>query len=282
MMRETIINYSLLKSPNWVRNKLQGLSNRFFKYRRIIACELHFFFHPIELDETKILPDSIPVFINNYNRFTTLRFQIDWLNSIEDKVSIIIVDNNSDYVPLLEYYKSLNYHNVQVAYLGINSCLQGIGYLLRKHRKIEKYVVTDPDLLPYTETPGNIISHLEKILDNYPSFNHVGLSLEIKDIPLTNPLRERIMHHESQYWPPRAKKINEELLIAPIDSTFAMYRKTSNFFLRFPAIRTNRPYTLKHMDWYISKENPTDEMTYYMKTCKAVATWATEAKRNHA
>jgi len=234
------------------------------------------------LDESKILPDTIPVLINNFNRFTSLRFQIEWLISLEDKVSIIIVDNNSDYQPLLEYYKSLKYHNVQVAYLGINSCLIGIGYLLKKLKKTEKYVVTDSDLLPYTETPTNIISHLKKLLDKYPDYNHVGPSLEINDIPQSNPLREKIINHESQYWSPFAKKINEEVLVAPIDSTFAMYRRTSNFFLRYPALRTDRPYTLKHLDWYLNKENPTDEMTYYMKTCKPVATWATEAKRNHA
>ena len=201
---------------------------------------------------------------------------------MEDKVSIIIVDNNSDYQPLLEYYKSLKYQNVQVAYLGINSCLNGVGYLLGKLKKTDKYIVTDSDLLPYAETPLNIISHLKKLLDKYPAYNHIGPSLEINDIPQSNILRERIVQHESQYWPPLAKKINEEVLIAPIDSTFAMYRITSNFFLRYPALRTDRPYTLKHLDWYLNKENPTDEMTYYIKTCKPVATWATEAKRNHA
>lgn len=279
-MRETIINYSLHKKSSWFQNKLQGLSNRYFKYKRILTCKLYFFFHPVVLDKSKILPGTIPIFINNFNRFTSLRFQIEWLTSIHDKVSIIVVDNNSDYLPLLEYYKSLNYQNVQVVYLGINSCLHGIGYLLGKLRGVEKYVVTDSDLLPYAETPENIISHLEKLLDKYPSYNHVGPSLEINDIPRCNPLQEKIVHHESQYWPPLAKRINEDLVIAPIDSTFAMYRKTSNFFLRYPALRTARPYTLKHLDWYINKENPTDEMAYYMKTCKPIATWATEAKRN--
>jgi len=281
-MRESMINYSLHKKSNWVRNKFQGLSNRYFKYKRILACNLFFLFHPIKLDDSKILPDTIPVFINNFNRVTSLRFQIGWLNSLKDKVSIIIVDNNSDYQPLLNYYKTLKYHNVQVAYLGINSYLNGIGYLVKRLKGKEKYVVTDSDLIPYTETPDNIISHLSKLLDKYPDYNHVGPSLEINDIPQSNPLRERIIYHESQYWSPKAEKMDEEVFVAPIDSTFAMYRKTSNFFLRYPALRANRPYTLMHVDWYLSRENPTYEMNYYMKKCKAFATWATEAKRNHA
>jgi hypothetical protein len=58
-----------------------------------------------------------------------------------------------------------------------------------------------------------------------------------------------------------------------------MYRKSSRVRVLGPALRTNRPYTLRHIDWYLIPLEYTDEYRMYLKTCKTVATWATEIKR---
>ena len=57
----------------------------------------------------KITANSIPVIIINYNRCQTLMQMVEWLQNLNDKVSIIIVDNASTYPPLLEYYDCLLY-----------------------------------------------------------------------------------------------------------------------------------------------------------------------------
>ena len=76
-----------------------------------------------------------------------------------------------------------------------------------------------------------------------------------------------------------AKCLNEKTYEAKIDTTFAMYRKSSKVLLTEPALRTTRPYTLKHIDWYLDPENHTEEFKYYLRSCKSFATWAHESKR---
>ena len=50
-------------------------------------------------------PQQVPIFINNYNRLTTLTQLIDALVS-RGYTNITILDNQSTYPPLLDYYKT--------------------------------------------------------------------------------------------------------------------------------------------------------------------------------
>ena len=69
--------------------------------------------------------------------------QIDWLLNLDDKVSIIIVDNLSTYPPLLEFYKNIDHPLVQVVYLNFNSWRKGAEYIgERKLKDFEKYIFT--------------------------------------------------------------------------------------------------------------------------------------------
>jgi glycerol-3-phosphate responsive antiterminator len=280
MFEETIISYSPDAGSTWWRNKLKGAINRCWKLHRQLRWRMWLLLHKVTIDQSRILPGTTPVFINNFNRRTSLRFQLQWLLSLKDPVSIIIVDNKSDYRPLLDYYKTLDFPNVQVVYLGINSWLLGISTLVKKLKQGVKYVVTDPDLLPCADTPDDIVSHLSILLDKYPAYNHIGASLEINDLPDTNIIRDRVIDHERKYWPPIAQMLNNEAIVAPIDSTFAIYRNSSSFLKLSPALRANRPYHLKHIDWYLYGLPATEEMKHYINTCQPVATWATEFKRS--
>jgi hypothetical protein len=246
---------------------------------RFLKWHLHKFLHPITIDESKLRSNTTPVLINNFNRLCTLKVQIEWLRSLNDPVSIIIVDNKSTYAPLLEYYRSLDYPNVQVVYLNFNSWKAGVMAVAEKLSGFPKFIVTDPDLLPYNSTPADVISYLSRLMDRYEGYNHIGLSLEINDIPDTNPLKKRILDHQSQFWPPIAKKINNEVYEAFIDTTFAMYRNSSKMKYSLPALRTGRPYTLKHKDWYLDAERLSQEFIYYLKSCEPVATWASALKK---
>jgi len=116
-------------------------------------------------------------------------------------------------------------------------------------------------------------------LDKYPKYNHVGTSLEINDLPDCYPLKEKVIKHESHYWAPEANLINGEVTAALIDTTFAMYRNTSKVLPTGPALRTVRPFTLKHVDWYLDPNKHTPEYQYYLDSCKSYATWAHESKK---
>lgn len=279
-MAEEVINYSGTDQNNWWTNKWRGLSNRYYKYKRYFLWYLHCRLHTIEPDYTKLPPDCIPILINNFNRLDLLKKQIEWLLNLDDKVAILIVDNLSTYPPLLDYYKNIDHPLVQVIYLNFNSWRKGVEYIGRKKLPgFKKYIITDSDLLPYHNTPKNIVGHLSMLLDQYPEYNHIGSSLEIDDLPDYNPLKETIIRHESIFWPPLAKCLNNEVYVAKIDTTFAMYRNSSTPLDTEPALRAVRPYTLKHVDWYLNPKNHTQEFKYYLRSCKSFATWAHESKR---
>jgi len=281
-MAEEVINYSDNNESSWLQNKWKGLTNRYHKYKRFLLWDIHTRLNRITPDYTKIASDSIPVLINNFNRLELLQKQIDWLLSLDDKVSIIIIDNLSTYPPLLEFYKNINLPNVQVVYLNFNSWRKGAEYLGEKKLKdFEKYIITDSDLLPFESTPKNLIGHISMLMDNYPDYNHIGVSLEINDLPDHNPMKEKIVKHESNFWPPKARLINEEVIVAKIDTTFAMYRNSSKVLPTEPALRMVRPYTLKHVDWYLNPNHNTSEFQFYLDSCKSFATWAHESKREN-
>lgn len=277
-MSEEIVNYDELK-PSWFKNKIKGLKNKYFIKQRALRWNLHIAKNNIKLDYSKIPKTAMPVLINNYNRTHTLNQMVEWLLSLEDEVAIIIVDNQSDYPPLLEYYDNIKHPNVQAVLLNFNSYKHGIEYLANQLVHHDKFMMSDPDLIPYPDTPKDIISHISRLMDKYPNYNHIGPSLEILDIPDDIPVKQKVVKHESQFWSPHAEKLNDEAYVANIDLTLAMYRKSSKYMALGPSLRTDRPYTVQHIDWYVKEEDYTDDFRYYLATTGTFATWAMQIKK---
>jgi hypothetical protein len=278
-MKERIADYNPGQQRPWWKRKLQGGLNRVSPWVRHAKWKLHLAFHPVRFDASKIPETGVPLIINNYNRLQVLQDQLDWLRTLEGISGILIVDNDSNYEPLLRFYDSLSSETrIQVVYLGHNSWRKGAAELAAQLLKAHTYViVTDPDLLPYAQTPTDLVSHLVSVAQQYPTYNHVGTSLEINDIPDHNPLKANIFHHESKYWKQLLSN-DPRAFVAPIDTTFAIYKQGSVIEQLEPALRLNRPYTLKHIDWYQNPEVRTEEYNHYMSTAKIFATWATEMK----
>ena len=280
-MAEEVIDYAGKQNSSWIQNKIRGLKNRYHVYKRYLLWDIHTRINTIEPDYSKLPKDAIPILINNFNRLDLVKQQIDWLLDLDDKVAIIIVDNLSTYPPLLDFYKKINHPLVQVVYLNFNSWRKGAEYIGEKKLKdFEKYIITDSDLLPFSNTPKNLVGHLAELMDKYPQYNHIGTSLEINDLPDKNPMKSKVIRFESDYWSPKAQVLNNEVYVAKIDSTFAMYRRNSKVLLTHPALRTKRPFTLKHIDWYLGPEDFSEEYIYYLKSCKSFATWATQLKKD--
>lgn len=226
------------------------------------------------LDSRRLSPSSFPIVINNFNRLDSLRILVDWLRSLDGETSIIILDNGSSFAPLRDYYRSLRQvPNLQVVRLGYNARLYGIEDAVRELRAFRRYVVTDPDLVPYPDTPRDILRHMDALLDRYPRFSHVGASLEVRDIPDHYPLKAAVQEWESRYWPPRATPVGADGYEAWVDTTFAMYRQGADVTRIEPAMRLARPYTLKHVDWYLDPARLTDEQRFYQRVSHPVASW---------
>jgi hypothetical protein len=170
----------------------------------------------------------------------------------------VFVDNNSDYPPLLEYYKTTKYEVIQMD--------QNYGYkvvwdqgILDKLGITGEYIVTDPDL--YLDgIPDDFLEVLREGLRRYPQFDKCGFSLEINDLPPTDFCPAG---YEKQFW---SRPLDKQYFAAPIDTTFALYKVP---FHSYNAIRTNRPYTARHMPWYyFDFEDMPDDEQYYFRTTK--------------
>ena len=170
----------------------------------------------------------------------------------------VFVDNNSDYPPLLEYYKNCPY---QVLRMNKNYGHQVVWQqgLLNELSLPDYYIVTDPDL-DLSGIPDDFLSILEAGLKKYPQFDKCGFSLEINDLPPTDFCPAG---YEKQFW---EHKLDDMYFKAAVDTTFALYKVP---FHSYNAIRTNRPYTAKHMPWYYFDfdDMPEDEQ-YYFRTCR--------------
>lgn len=230
----------------------------------------------LQLDNKKLSPTSIPVVFVNFNRHTPLKQFLAWLMSLKHNLSFIILDNASTYQPLLKFYDEIETkNNIQVIRLPYNFGIRVTYHLSQLLSSFDYYIVSDPDLIPYGSTPTNIIDVMIQTLEDNPSYNHVGPSLEINDIPSNYSLRSKVLNQEKQFWPPEAPQLSPEAIIAKIDTTFALYRSQSSVLELEPAIRLNRPYTLKHVDWYHDCNRPFDrEYKYYVKQCSHFASWS--------
>jgi len=204
------------------------------------------------------------VLIINFNRLTLPQKMADWCAL--HGLTPIFVDNHSDYNPLLEYYYSecpydvyrlkANYGHTVIW----NKELNILGQLGIKGR----YIVTDPDL-GLEGIPDDFMDILNAGLDKYQNkgINKCGFSLEINDLPDSaegNFIREKV---EPRYW---RFKLDDMFYKSPIDTTFALYRKEIRHYTH-EALRTERPYTAKHIPWYYSDLSilPEDEQ-YYFRT----------------
>jgi hypothetical protein len=211
---------------------------------------------------------SIPIIINSFNRLSCLKELVDRLKSM-DYNNIYIIDNNSTYEPLHNYYDTEK--------LNVFRMNKNVGFLslwktdIYKHFISNPYVYTDPDVVPIENCPDNFIEHFHSLLKKYPEIDKVGFGLKLDDIPDHFKLKSEVISHESNFW----KNVAEENVYnAPIDTTFALYRpgRIGGYWLR--GMRTGGDYTARHLGWYIDNENPTEEEIFYKNTIAQSTHWS--------
>ena len=194
-------------------------------------------------------------FIITYNR---LNLPVNMAKFLSDHgIDPVFVDNNSDYPPLLDYYKTTPYEVVRMR--------ENYGYkviweqgILDKFGITGNYIVSDPDL-DLSGIPDDFLSVLEEGLRKYPQYDKCGFSLDINDVPATS---FSPVEWEAQFW---QNPLDDRYFSAAIDTTFALYKVRHH---SFKAIRTNRPYTARHLPWYYFKfeDMPKDEQYYFRTT----------------
>src|SRR5581483_1171394 len=158
---------------------------------------------------------SLPIIITSFNRLTCLRQLVECLRS-RGYWNLYVIDNASDYEPLLRYYIE--------ASLPVFSLSKNVGCYALWQTTVGQlftstyYALTDPDVVPISECPDDFAAYFLRILDYYPNVNKVGFGLRLDDIPRTQPLWSKIVRHELQFW---KYPLAPNLYAAPIDTTFA-------------------------------------------------------------
>ncbi|CAM4039348.1 glycosyltransferase [Flavobacterium weaverense] len=249
-----------------------------FKYLYIRFCFYYSKFLSIDyqiltLEQSK----KIPIIIISFNQLEYLKKLVNFL-SLKGFTNIIIIDNNSNYEPLLSYFSSIE------GKISIHRLHKNYGHLVFWKRMdlfvkyaAGYYVITDSDVVPLSITPHDFLIKFQGLLLKYPKKMKVGFGLKIDDIPSSNPLKQKVINWESKFW---EKRITDEAFDADIDTTFALYkpfyhRKNKKFKT---ALRTCAPYLAQHGGWYFDIENLTEEQKFYFKTANDSSSWKVNEK----
>ena len=210
---------------------------------------------------------KIPILVNSFNRLNCLRGLVDWLEGA-GYANIIIIDNASSFPPLLSYLERLERkRRATIVRLEAN-----FGHLaiwqqgLLQHLGIDsEYVYTDPDIVPAEFCPADVLGHFRDILDAEADIATVGFGLRLDDIPEHATHKAQVLSWENQFWlAPAAPGI----FLAPIDTTFALYRPSRGHSLGQPSLRTGWPYLASHVGWLIDHRNPTEEDMFYFRSVR--------------
>jgi len=233
-----------------------------------------------EVRKQKKDPLSIPVIIINYNRLIDLKTLVSFLVDRGHK-NIVIIDNNSSYSPLLEYYKEIE------DIVTIERLDKNYGHLVfwRNSEIFHTYskgyyIITDSDIIPNDNLPENYLEQMIKLLDNHKEIVKVGFALRIDDIPDHYLLKQKVLKWEQKYW---ERSITKDIYMADIDTTFALYPPYYRFMHItdfYPAIRIAGNFLAKHTGWYQNNEKLTDEEIFYRDNANPSSSWKMDEKGN--
>lgn len=221
-------------------------------------------------------PSRIPIIINNFNRLTYLQELIEGLER-RGCSNIIILDNQSNYPPLLQWYRTCPY---KIIFLDRNYGYKALwdSGVYRQYRH-SFYVYTDSDVTLDKDCPDDFMAHFVDLLRRYPLCLKAGFGIRIDDLPDCYDKKEEVIGHERKFW---EHPLEDGVYQAQIDTTFALYRP----YCYGPAndhhmmIRTGYPYLIRHLPWYIDSSNLDEENRYYLEHTAQKTHWTTKLKEN--
>lgn len=209
---------------------------------------------------------SIPVIINNCNLLTYPRQMVNSLSRFDNIGDIIIVDNNSTYEPLLDWYDTNPCTVIRTTH---SSHLTPWNIDLPKNLKSKYYIVTDPDL-DLTITPLDSLNYLLEKIKHHAEYDKIGLSLKNWNVSELSPYHQFLNSWANITWDPCS--IHDGLLTAQqIDTTFAIYNINNDH--RGNSCATYSPYSVNHIPWEFTTElinnMKTSNYEYYFYLCNS-------------
>lgn len=207
---------------------------------------------------------KIPVIIINRDLLTWPSKMVEHIKTFDSIGDIIIVDNQSTYKPLLDWYKT---KPCDIIYSDFNGQSSPWDMNIPERMGYDYYVVSDPDL-DLSETPKDCLIHLKNKLESHNEYDRIGLSLSNYIVAENSPYAPHLQTWYDNCWKPES--IKDDLFTEQaFDTTFGIYHIERHFSGK--SCCTNKPYSAKHIPWEITYEelyslktsNP--EFFYYLK-----------------
>ena len=214
---------------------------------------------------------NIPVVIIAFNNYTYIKMMVEQLKKYNFN-NIHIIDNNSSYPKLLEYYN--NNKDINVIFMNTNYGHRVLFKSINRefYNKLPNFfILTDPDIQFNDNLPNDFVKVFSNMTEKY-KVGKVGFSLSIQDhlefknITYTKfKKKKNIFQWESEFW---KNQIDNDIYKASIDTTFAVYNKKYFKIVKNEAkflngIRIAGIYTAKHLPWYKKTILPKEELEYY-------------------
>lgn len=235
------------------------------------------------LNQEYFLRKTLPVFINSFNQYHYLNQLVEFLLK-SCFANIWIMDNQSTYPPLLDYYDKIvdaTGRRVSVFYYSNNMGphffhQSGLFTSLWNY----PHFYTDPDII-FPELSTNFVTYFLNVSDHFKIAKVApALTLpEVEDMveakicmPETNQMPVSVREWESRFW---VDKISENIFIAPVDTTFHLfnpkYFKLQQFYqgLRI----AGKGFEAIHRPWFKSDQAPLEERAFYKKTSQGYGGW---------
>ena len=206
-----------------------------------------------------------------YNQPTYIKSMVAQLEKYTN--DIVIIDNNSDFKPLLEYYEK----EYKYTLLKMKS---NLGHKVYENSFMEKligpiFIITDPDLEFNKKLPINFIENIINI-SNYYQAEKVGFALLYDAPDIRTDIKafgKSIKDWEKQYWTYKYyyPGFNHDIWSAAIDTTFCLVNKQN----KGGHYRIAGDYLCKHLPWHkgFEKNIPIDEYEHYLKNNISTNYW---------
>jgi hypothetical protein len=209
----------------------------------------------------------IPVIINNRNLFTWVVEIVNKIKTYEGVGEIIIIDNGSDYPPLLEWYDTNPCTIYRAENIGHTAPWQILGDVITNN----DYVITDADM-GLLDTPSDTLLYLKDNLDSL-GLDKIGLGLNWGIVKEDSLYYNHIQSYEKNRWD--SAHTNNIYTDIAIDTTFALYKKGTPYFVG--GASTTYPYVARHYPWEFNQETyeNNEEFKYYIKNANTSSSYKT-------
>lgn len=210
----------------------------------------------------KNCPNKIPVLVVSYNNGRYVRNTVEQLAKYA--IQPIIIDNCSNKSETTTELKKIQHSELaQVVYSKSNHGHM-VGFIDPVYMELpEVFAYTDPDLSFNPAMPKDFLDILSHLTQEYGVYK-AGLALallentpiisnqvrRIKNKPMIYDRSFTVAEWEAQFWRKPLRHKTLEVYAAPIDTTFAVYRKSNYLGTFLDAIRVAGSFSAIHLPWY--------------------------------